>query len=314
MPVFIKQCYFSKINTNINKVENISFLKSENSIYSTHAVAKSTAEPANSNNQTLANSSTPLTRAFFVRSTRTPKERHKKACSSMVACSGKGSPFAVFQSSQFCSPLHVTAQPLQSLAVAPQNLTLELSAMMYQFIFAAIRRTDLTNQIHKIRISATSELEARKALARDFVLVLAGRINLQNNAKTDRTFSNQCLPVIENGCNIRGTTTKSGHRTRKTCGIFLPQNHIYNTAQNGAFCSFIEFAVRLRDRTKALSTNKIRRLFAVVDTLPPLKQGDTSNTVTKRENPMKTPQKPTALYAENSPILSTFDIVGGCNG
>ncbi|MDO4430325.1 MAG: host cell division inhibitor Icd-like protein [Lonepinella koalarum] len=156
--------------------------------YSSHAVAKSTAEPRNSNNQTLANSSTPLTRAFFVRSTRTPKERHKKACSSMVACSGKGSPFAVFQSSQFCSPLHVTAQPLQSLAVAPQNLTLELSAMMYQFIFAAIRRTDLTNQIHKIRISATSELEARKALARDFVLVLAGRINLQNNAKTDRTF------------------------------------------------------------------------------------------------------------------------------
>lgn len=156
--------------------------------YSSPAVAKSTAEPGNSNYLQLANSSTPFNRAFFVRSTRTPKERHKKACSSMVACSGKGSPFAVFQLSQFSSPLHVTAQTLESLAVTLQKSAIGVT-QMYQFIFAAVRRTDLTNQIHKIRISATSELEARKALARDFVLVLAGRINLQNNAKTDRTLN-----------------------------------------------------------------------------------------------------------------------------
>ncbi|MBN6070555.1 host cell division inhibitor Icd-like protein [Aggregatibacter actinomycetemcomitans] len=56
---------------------------------------------------------------------------------------------------------------------------------MYQFIFAAIRRTDLTNQIQKIRINADTEREARAMLARDFVLVLIGKINPKN----DRTFA-----------------------------------------------------------------------------------------------------------------------------
>ena len=60
---------------------------------------------------------------------------------------------------------------------------------MYQFIFAAIRRTDLTNQIQKIRITADTEQAARAQFARDFVLVLTGKINLQNTVKNDRTFS-----------------------------------------------------------------------------------------------------------------------------
>ncbi len=58
---------------------------------------------------------------------------------------------------------------------------------MYQFIFAAIRRTDLTNQIQKIRINADTEREARKQLARVYVLLLAGRNNLQNALKSNRT-------------------------------------------------------------------------------------------------------------------------------
>ena len=86
-----------------------------------NVVAKSTTEPGNSNNLQLANTSTPFYyRAFFVRSTRTPKERLERL--SMVACNGKGSPFAVFQLSQFSSPLHVTAQTLESLAVAFINI------------------------------------------------------------------------------------------------------------------------------------------------------------------------------------------------
>lgn len=152
MPVLIKQCYFSKINTNINKVENISFLKSENSIYATHAVAKTTAEPENSNNLDKANSSTPLNRAFFVRSTRTPKERlealrgsecpnelgmpkfgHTQILS-MVACNGKGSPFAVHLVEQFLSPLHVTAQTLRSLAVTPQLLDKDTVMKRFKFL------------------------------------------------------------------------------------------------------------------------------------------------------------------------------------
>ncbi|OOF62376.1 host cell division inhibitor Icd-like protein [Rodentibacter pneumotropicus] len=59
---------------------------------------------------------------------------------------------------------------------------------MYQFIFAAIRRTDLTNHIQKIRINADSEQQARAILAREFVLILAGKINLKN----DRTFTGAC--------------------------------------------------------------------------------------------------------------------------
>ncbi|HHW7506745.1 TPA: ash family protein [Mannheimia haemolytica] len=177
MPVFIKQCYFSKINTNINKVEIISFSKSENSIYSILAVAKSAAEPQNSNNLHMADSSTPFNRAFFVRSTRTPKERRKKACSSMVACSGKGSPFAVFHMSQFLSPLHVTAQTLRSLAVAPQNSHMELSAMIY--LFKAVSRLDLrktqkpfTSFPHyTLKVQADSVEQAQAKISRLFAVL-----------------------------------------------------------------------------------------------------------------------------------------------
>ncbi len=80
---------------------------------------KTIAEPQNSNDLYLANS-TPQA-CFFIRSTRTPKERLERL--SMVACNGKGSTFAVFQVSQFLSPLHVTAQTLRSLAVAFINHT-----------------------------------------------------------------------------------------------------------------------------------------------------------------------------------------------
>ena len=59
---------------------------------------------------------------------------------------------------------------------------------MKQFIFAAIGRTDLTNTIRKIRIIATNEQQARSQLARDYILVFAGCINLKNTLKTNRTF------------------------------------------------------------------------------------------------------------------------------
>ena len=77
---------------------------------------------------------------------------------------------------------------VESLAVVPINQHQELT-QMYQFIFAAIRRTDLSNHLQKIRITADSERNARAKLAREFVLVLAGRINLQNaSALSANTF------------------------------------------------------------------------------------------------------------------------------
>ena len=81
---------------------------------------------------------------------------------------------------------------VESLAVVPENLTLELT-QMYQFIFAAIRRTDLSNHLQKIRITADNERNARAKLAREFVLVLAGRINLNQTALYRQILSLQSL-------------------------------------------------------------------------------------------------------------------------
>ena len=143
-----------------------------------------------------ANDSTPLDRAFFVRNIRTPKEYAdfvlhinpiilsmvERNEPSMTSCL----PYvAVFHLVTFYRPT------VGSLAVVPENKHMELT-QMYQFIFAAIRRTDLSNHLQKIRITADSERNARAKLAREFVLVLAGRINLQS----DRNLSVNTFPSI----------------------------------------------------------------------------------------------------------------------
>ena len=145
---------------------------------------------------TLANDSTPLNRAFFVRDIRTPKEYAdfvfnlnpiilsmvERNEQSLTGCLPK---LAVFHLVTLYRPT------VESLAVDSKNKLLE-STQMYQFIFAAIRRTDLSNHLQKIRITADSERNARAKLAREFVLVLAGRINLQS----DRTLSANTFPSI----------------------------------------------------------------------------------------------------------------------
>ena len=133
------------------------FTKCGQFLYSFPVVAKSTTEPANSNDETLANSSTPLIRAFFVRSPRIPKERLKKACSSMVACSGKG--FALC-----CVPMFAVLQPVTRYrpqacklqAVISKNLALEIIKMIYKFLLLGSRLT--------VRTYAKNEAEARQIL------------------------------------------------------------------------------------------------------------------------------------------------------
>ena len=130
-----------------------------------------------------ANDSTPQNRAFFVRNIRTPKEyadfvfNLNPIILSMVerneqSLTGCPPDVAVFHLVTFYRPT------VESLAVDSENLSQE-STQMYQFIFAAIRRTDLSNHLQKIRINADSERNARAKLARKFVLVLTGRINLR---------------------------------------------------------------------------------------------------------------------------------------
>lgn len=145
-------------------------------------------------NYLLANDSTPFNRAFFVRNIRTPKEFADFVLSnlkihSMVERSGQPLAVGCFPVKAVFHPVTFYRPTVESLAVVSKNLLLE-TTQMYQFIFAAIRRTDLSNQIQKIRITADSERNARAKLAREFVLVFAGRINLQS----DRTLS--ALPSL----------------------------------------------------------------------------------------------------------------------
>ena len=155
-----------------------------------HALAKSKASREKLNLY-KANDSTPQNRAFFVRNIRTPKEyadfvfNLNPIILSMVERNGP--------SLTGCLPCMAVSHPVtfyrptvRSLAVDSKNQLLE-STQMYQFIFAAIRRTDLTNHIQKIRITADTEQAARTQCARDFVLVLTGKIN-QNPLKNNRTF------------------------------------------------------------------------------------------------------------------------------
>ena len=157
-----------------------------------HVLAKSKTSREKLNHLTLANDSTPFNRAFFVRNIRTPKEFADFVLSNLKIHSMVERDR---QSLTGCLPMLAVSHPVtfyrptvRSLAVDSKNQLLE-STQMYQFIFAAIRRTDLTNQIQKIRITADTEQAARAQFARDFVLVLTGKINLQNTVKNDRTFS-----------------------------------------------------------------------------------------------------------------------------
>ena len=159
---------------------------------------KTTASREKLNYLSQANDSTPLNRAFFVRNIRTPKEyadfvfNLNPIILSMVERNGP--------SLTGCFPVMAVSHPVtfyrptvRSLAVDSENLSQE-STQMYQFIFAAIRRTDLSNQIQKIRIITETEQAARAKFARDFVLVLTGKINLQNTVKNNRTFAG--LPTL----------------------------------------------------------------------------------------------------------------------
>lgn len=145
-------------------------------------------------NYLLANDSTPQNRAFFVRNIRTPKEyadfvlHINPIILSMVERNGQPLAVGCFPVKAVSHPVTFYRPTVRSLAVDSEKILLE-STQMYQFIFAAIRRTDLSNHLQKIRITADSERNARAKLAREFVLVLAGRINLQNaSALSANTF------------------------------------------------------------------------------------------------------------------------------
>ena len=269
---------------------------------------KTIAEPQNSTYLQLAQS-TPKA-CFFMRNIRTPKEFadfvfiHQIYKSlSMVACSGKGSPFAVFQLSQFLRPLHVTAKASELYAVTLKCLQLELRKM-YQFIFALIRAPQI-----KIRLLADNEQQARSRFTDGDTLLFVGRIN-QNPLKNNRALAvrsplsvnNHSLPKCEDVGSIESTTTIEGNRNPYQCGIFLPKIHSLHVPEKSGALSYIEFAVQMISRNKAefIRTNKASRSIAVVESVSHPFTGDTLTLTKSIGNPtMK-------IYPQNNRTLAVL--------
>ena len=266
---------------------------------------------------TLANDSTPLNRAFFVRDIRTPKEYAdfvfnlnpiilsmvERNEPSMTGCLPK---LAVFHLVTFYRPT------VESLAVVPENLLLELT-QMYQFIFALIRAPQI-----KIRLLADTEQQARSRFTDGDTLLFVGRIN-QNPLKNNRTFStngkNHSLPAGQNVGSIESTTTIEGNRNPYQCGIFLPKIHSLHVPEKSGALSYIEFAVQMISRNKAefIRTNKASRSIAVVESVSHPFMGDTLTLTKSIGNPtMKIyPQNNRTLAA--LPTLSVSATQGGAN-
>ena len=282
---------------------------------------KTIAEPRNSTYLHTAQS-TPKA-CFFMRNIRTPKEFadfvfiHQIYKSlSMVACSGKGSPFAANRMWQFSRPLHVTAKASKLYAVTLKCLHTELRKM-YQFIFALIRAPQI-----KIRLLADNEQQARSRFTDGDTLLFVGKIN-QNPKLTPAvdvkaesySVNNHSLPKCEDAGSIESTTTIEGNRNPYQCGIFLPKIHSLHAPKKLGALSYIEFAVQMISRNKAefIRTNKASRSIAVVESVSHPFTGDTLTLTKSIGNPtMKIyPQNNRTLTA--LPTLSLSAAQGGAN-
>ncbi|MDG6300687.1 ash family protein [Glaesserella parasuis] len=170
---FQKQKQSSVISAKMQEISRLLLTTQNHSPYAIHAFAKSEAERGNSNKR-KANNSTPLTRAFFIRCTRTPKENALGVLLSMVACSGQGLTLG-------CLPYVTVFHPVtryrpitvESEAIAPKNQRKELSAMKrFAFTYVCVLRNTDTYTTQTVRLIANSETEARLQLPADYRLEL----------------------------------------------------------------------------------------------------------------------------------------------
>ncbi|WP_426876834.1 ash family protein [Glaesserella parasuis] len=170
---FQKQKQSSVISAKMQEISRLLLTTQNHSPYAIHAFAKSEAERDNSNRYT-ANNSTPLTRAFFIRCTRTPKENALGVLLSMVACSGKGFALCCVPCIAVCHPV-ARYRPITvtSEAIAPINFYTELSAMKrFAFTYVCVLRNTDTYTTQTVRLIANSETEARLQLPADYRLEL----------------------------------------------------------------------------------------------------------------------------------------------
>ncbi|EGK6861672.1 ash family protein [Salmonella enterica subsp. enterica serovar Glostrup] len=108
---------------------------------------------------------------------------------SMVALVGQPKGWPVSDNTGILTPASVTA-PFERENSGGDSLTLlsEAAAMVathtpshpeFTFYFLAVRRSDLSDRPHRESVSAPDETTARRMLARDFVLLFAGRVPAQ---------------------------------------------------------------------------------------------------------------------------------------
>ncbi|WP_065234851.1 ash family protein [Gallibacterium genomosp. 3] len=176
--------------TNFEKKSQLNFTSISKLSYFVSALAKSKAEPQNSNNEHMAHN-TPLNACFFMRSIRAPKiqltpmvevaKQHlaaqTKQLTSMVTCSGKG--FALC-----CVPYVAVSEPvtryrpsLRTLAVTSKDFTYGVTDMLYRF--KAVSRLDLrqTNKPissfprYTVRINADTIKQATTKVSPFFVIL-----------------------------------------------------------------------------------------------------------------------------------------------
>ncbi|MDP0395228.1 host cell division inhibitor Icd-like protein [Glaesserella parasuis] len=299
-----------------NLVENISLYKMLSEIYSVHVVAKSTTERGNSNNEHMADNSTPFNRAFFVRGIRTPKENtapknRERGFLSMVGRIGQRLIVGCFPCVAVFHPDTFYRQAWK-LAVVPEKYHMELLAMIYKFL--CLNRTKHIYNQETLYIQADSEEQARLQLSADYRLLLDRPIAKfrTNQAACPTPEQNNRLPKVSRcGYDDCTTRTVTGYRTRKICDFFvsqIPQNHGITTP-----VIYSEFAVRLISRDKPSNrTNKASRVTAVVETVSHLLAiypfNHLLNTVTNMKKPTQTPSGNTA---RNVSIALSFATKGG---
>lgn len=161
----------NKFDFPLAKNEKLSLLEMVKAVYYRLVIAKSMTEPGNSNNLYLANKSTPNYRAVFVCSERTPKENNQLifqqiAFLSMVAFDGKGFALCCVPSIAVFQPVKRYRPTLESLAIAPKNLYLELSAMIYLFLCSDRYAEQYSETV--VRVQADTEQQAQYNLTAQY--------------------------------------------------------------------------------------------------------------------------------------------------
>ena len=153
----------------------------------------------------LANDSTPLDRAFFVRDIRTPKEyadfvfNLNPIILSMVERNGP--------SLTGCLPLVAVFHPVmlyrptvESLAVVLINQPKDTAEMIYKFL--CVNRTQAHFNLCVISLNSTTEEQARLSLSADYrFIAVVARINPQNN-RTLAALPTLSVSATQGGANV----------------------------------------------------------------------------------------------------------------